>query len=143
MEPELREKILRFANGKEPFSAYNHLEIVDVGDGNARVELHMRPENRNRWGQPHGAILFALADVACGIAMLGVRQESCVTVSSTMDYMAAAGASEHLVARGEVTHAGRRTCFCRAEITTADGKILASCHSVWTFTGHSLPLDEL
>ena len=84
MDQELKEKILRFSNGKEPFSAYNHLEICDIEEGRSRVELHMAPESRNRWGQPHGGLLFALADVACGVALVTLRQESCVTVSAGM-----------------------------------------------------------
>lgn len=50
MDQEQKEKILRFSNGKEPFSAYNHLEICDIEEGRSRVELHMAPESRNRWG---------------------------------------------------------------------------------------------
>ena len=112
MTPELKEKLLRYANGKEPFSAHNHLQICDVEEGHSRIELRMAPESRNRWGQPHGGILFALADVACGVALVGLRQETCVTVSASIDFMAEAGGADHLIARGEVTHAGKRTCFC-------------------------------
>ena len=142
MTPELKAKLLRFANEQEPFTIYNHIEITDIGEGTSRIELHLTPQSRNRWGQPHGGILFALADDAGGIAMFGLRQETCVTVSSTIDYMAAAGDADHLIARGEVVRAGRRTCFCRAEVTTAEGKLLAACHSVWVYTGRPLKLDE-
>lgn len=142
MTPELKAKLLRNVNATEPFTAYNHIEICDIGEGTSRIELHLRPESRNRWGQPHGGVLFTLADDACGIAMAGLRQETCVTVSSTMDFMAPAGDADHLIATGEVTRAGKRTCFCRAEVTTAEGKLLAACHSVWVFTGRPLELDE-
>lgn len=80
--------------------------------------------------------------MACGVALVTLRQESCVTVSAGMDFMAAAGDAEHLIARGEVTRIGKRTSFCRAEISTAEGKVIAAAHSVWAFTGHPLPLDE-
>ena len=142
MDQELKEKILRFSNGKEPFSAYNHLEICDIEEGRSRVELHMAPESRNRWGQPHGGLLFALADVACGVALVTLRQESCVTVSSNMEYIASAGDAGHLIARGRVVHAGRRTCFCQAEITTSEGKLIAVCNSVWAYTGKPLDFDR-
>ena len=141
MTPELREKMLRSINTHEPYSQHNHLEICDVGPGTSRIELEIVPESLNRWGRPHGGVLFSLADDACGIAMSGLRQETCVTVSSTVDFMAPAGDARHLIARGEVTRAGRRTCFCRAEITTAEGKLIAACHSVWAYTGKPLPLD--
>ena len=91
MTPELKAKLLRYANECEPFTAHNHIEITDIGEGRSRVELHLTCESMNRWGQPHGGILFTLADDACGIAMSGLRQETCVTVSSTVDFMAPAG----------------------------------------------------
>ena len=141
MTPELKAKLLRYANECEPFTAHNHIEITDIGEGRSRVELHLTCESMNRWGQPHGGILFTLADDACGIAVSGLRQETCVTVSAGIDFLAPAGDARHLIARGEVTRAGRRTCFCRAEITTAEGKLIAVCHSVWAYTGKPLPLD--
>ena len=141
MTPELKEKLLRYANEKEPFTAHNHIRVCDIDEGSSRLELDLTEQSLNRWGQPHGGVLFTLADDACGLALSGLRQETCVTVSSTVDFMAPAGDARHLIARGEVTRAGRRTCFCRAEITTAEGKLIAACHSVWAYTGKPLPLD--
>lgn len=141
MTPELKEKLLRYANEKEPFSAHNGIWVCDIDDGRSRVELHLTEQSLNRWGQPHGGILFTLADDACGLALAGLRQETCVTVSSTVDFMAPAGDARHLIARGRVTRAGRHTCFCQAEVTTSEGKLLAVCHSVWAYTGKPLPLD--
>ena len=66
MTPELKAKLLRYANECEPFTAHNHIEITDIGEGSSRVELHLTCESMNRWGQPHGGILFTLADDACG-----------------------------------------------------------------------------
>ncbi len=143
MTPELKAKLLRYANEHEPFTAHNHIEVTDIEEGRSRVELHLSPESMNRLGQPHGGLLFTLTDVACGNAMTGLRQETCVTVSAGIDFMAPVGDARHLIARGEVTRAGRRTCFCRAEITTAEGKLIAACHSVWAYTGRLLPLDEM
>lgn len=142
MTPELKEKMLRSINTHEPYSQHNHLEICDVGPGTSRIELEIVPESLNRWGRPHGGVLFSLADDACGVAMTGLRQESCVTVSSNMEYIASAGDTGHLIARGRVVHAGRRTCFCQAEITTSEGKLIAVCNSVWAYTGKPLDFDR-
>ena len=87
-------------------------------------------------------MLFTLADDACGLALSGLRQETCVTVSAGIDFLAPAGEARRLIARGRVTRAGRRTCFCQAEITTAQGKLLAVAHSVWAYTGKPLPLGD-
>ncbi len=142
MTPELKEKLLRYANEKEPFTAHNHIRVCDIDEGNSRLELDLTEQSLNRWGQPHGGVLFTLADDACGLALSGLRQETCVTVSAGIDFLAPAGEARRLIARGRVTRAGRRTCFCQAEITTAQGKLLAVAHSVWAYTGKPLPLGD-
>ena len=106
MTPELKEKLLRYANEKEPFTAHNHIRVCDIDEGSSRLELDLTEQSLNRWGQPHG------------------------------------GVARRLIARGRVTRAGRRTCFCQAEITTAQGKLLAVAHSVWAYTGKPLPLGD-
>lgn len=89
MTPELREKLLAFGNGAEPFLQHNHFCVEDVDDGTSLVTLELQRENLNRWGAPHGGTLFAMADIAAGMAALTVRQDVNVTTSATIDYMAA------------------------------------------------------
>lgn len=140
MTPEKKDLLLKIGERIDPFSAYNHIRITEVSEGHSRVELTVEEDSQNRWGQVHGGALFTLADVACGSALVGLRQEACVTVSSTMDFIASAGNAKRLIATGSVTRAGKRTCFCRADIATEDGTPVAQCHAVWTYTGHPLPL---
>ena len=45
MTPELKAKLLRYANECEPFTAHNHIEITDIGEGRSRVELHLTCES--------------------------------------------------------------------------------------------------
>ena len=66
MTPELKEKLLRYANEKEPFTAHNHIRVCDIDEGSSRLELDLTEQSLNRWGQPHGGVLFTLADDACG-----------------------------------------------------------------------------
>ena len=56
MTPELKAKLLRYANEREPFTAHNHIEITDIGEGRSQVELHLTPESMNRLDQPHGGL---------------------------------------------------------------------------------------
>ena len=67
MTPELKEKLLRYANEKEPFTAHNHIRVCDIDEGSSRLELDLTEQSLNRWGQPHGGVLFTLADDACGL----------------------------------------------------------------------------
>ena len=64
MTPELKEKLLRYANEKEPFTAHNHIRVCDIDEGSSRLELDLTEQSLNRWGQPHGGVLFTLADDA-------------------------------------------------------------------------------
>ena len=54
MTPELREKLLAFGNGAEPFLQHNHFCVEDVDDGTSLVTLELQRENLNRWGAPTG-----------------------------------------------------------------------------------------
>ena len=81
MTDERRQQLLNLALDSEPFDVHNHVKIVAVDDGWAQVEVEIHPETLNRWGIPHGGILFTLSDVACGMAILTTRMAACVTVS--------------------------------------------------------------
>ena len=122
MTPELREKLLAFGNGAEPFLQHNHFCVEDVDDGTSLVTLELQRENLNRWGAPHGGTIFAMAD------------------SATIDYMAAAPGTGKLIARGRVRHAGGRLCYCATEITDETGKLIAELNSVMYYTSKPLIL---
>ena len=82
MTEELKRQLLAFGNEAEPFIAHNHIKVTDLSDGEATVTLPLEKDSLNRWGNPHGGVLFTMADVACGMAVLTLRQESCVTVNA-------------------------------------------------------------
>ena len=48
MTPELREKLMAFGNGAEPFLQHNHFCVEDVDDGTSLVTLELQRENLNR-----------------------------------------------------------------------------------------------
>lgn len=142
MTEELRQKLLRSARtpGTDPFSQNNHVRVVDVDDGSATVELTLEPDSLNRWGTPHGGVLFTMADIAAGTALLTRRQEAVVTVSSTMEFLSAASGAGTLRAVGRVEKAGGHLGFARTEIWDEEGRLIAVMHTVMSFTGHPLAL---
>ena len=122
------------------FLQHNHFCVEDVDDGTSLVTLELQRENLNRWGAPHGGTIFAMADIAAGMAALTVRQDVNVTASATIDYMAAAPGTGKLIARGRVRHAGGRLCYCATEITDETGKLIAELNSVMYYTSKPLIL---
>lgn len=140
MTEELKRKLLAYGNEAEPFIAHNHIAVTDLADGEATVTLRLEQDSLNRWNTPHGGVLFTMADVANGMATLTVRQESCVTVNATIDFISAARAEETLTAVGRVRQMGGKVCFCTTEISDSTGKLIARLNSVMYFTGKALPL---
>lgn len=142
MTEELRQKLLRSAQGPgaEPFSQYNHLRVVAVDDGCATVELQLVPESLNCWGTPHGGLLFTMADVAAGTALLTRRQEATLTVSSSIEYLSAAPGEGVLRAVGRVEKTGGHLGFAATEIRDGDGRLIAQLRTVMYFTGRPLAL---
>ena len=122
MTEELKKKLLDFSNSREPFLTHNHMYTADIGDGSAAVVLPMCRDSLNRWGGAHGGILFALCDVAMGMAIMSLRQEVIVTVNAAIDYLSAAAADSTLTAVGKVDRLGGKLAFCSAEVTDENGK---------------------
>lgn len=138
MTRELREKLIGLGNTGNPFDSHNGLRVVDVDDGTATVEVALRPENLNSWGGPHGGLLFTMADVACGLATISLRQESCVTVNAGMDFIASTGGEGVIRAEGRVLHCGGKMCFCVAEVRDERNTLLSRLNITMYFTGRKL-----
>ena len=140
MTEQLKQTLLDFGNNKEPFLTHNHIYTADLSDGTATVVLPMCEDSLNRWGGAHGGILFALCDVAMGMAIMTLRQEMVVTVNASIDYLAAASAGSTLTAVGRVDRIGGKLAFCSAEITDETGNVVVRSHTVMCFTGKPLEL---
>ena len=138
MTEELKEKMIRFGNSANPFDKHNGIRITDVKDGYAVVETELQHESLNSWGGPHGGLLFTMADVACGVATISLRQEQCVTVNAGMDFIAATGGQGRLRTVGKVDHCGRKLCFSTAEVRDEQDTLLARFHVTMYFTGREL-----
>ncbi len=140
MTKELYNKLMTFGNNSEPFLTHNYMTTSDLGDGTATVTLPMHTESLNRWGGAHGGILFSLCDVAMGMAIMTLRQETMVTVNATIDYLSAAPAGSTLTAVGKVDRLGGKLAFASAEIHDEHGRLVVQTHCVMCFTGSPLPL---
>ena len=140
MTPELREKLIGLGNTGNPFDSHNGVRVADVGDGKATVVVDLQQENLNSWGGPHGGLLFTMADVACGLATISLRQEACVTINAGMDFIAATGGQGVIRAEGRVLHCGGKLCFCAAEVYDQADTLLSRLNITMYFTGRKLEI---
>ena len=93
--------------------------------------LRARTEHLNTRGFVHGAILAAMLDVVCARNCAALTEHlSVVTVSLTVDYLAAARDGDWLEASAAVTRVGRRLAFADGRVD-AEGKPVAKASGVF------------
>jgi acyl-coenzyme A thioesterase 13 len=93
--------------------------------------LRARTEHLNTRGFVHGAILAAMLDVVCARNCAALTEHlSVVTVSLTVDYVAAARDGDWLEASAAVTRVGRRLAFADGRVD-AEGKHVAKASAVF------------
>ena len=99
-----------------------------TGERGILLGLRARTEHCNARGFVHGAVLAALLDVVCGRNC--TAYPNMLTVSLTVDYVAAARDGDWLEASATVTRAGRRLAFADGRVEVA-GQPVAKASAVF------------
>ena len=99
------------------------MELVEARAGFARVSVPVAERFLNALGTGHGALLFAVADVAFALAVNGAVDA--VGVQFSMNTFRPAKAGEVVTAEANVIHGGRRSLVCEISLTGGDGRLLA------------------
>ena len=132
-------KIENLDTSGDTFSYENGVRAISIADGVSLVTAPINAHTVNRWGKPHGGLLFTLADVACGVLLTYTLAEACVTVSTTIDFMAtSADGARELRANGRIEKRGGKMAFCSCTIVDDTGKLVARTSSTWMLTGKKL-----
>ncbi|MCE0503923.1 PaaI family thioesterase [Roseivivax sp. GX 12232] len=111
--------------------------VLDVGqgDGSARCHLEVGAGHANRHGVLHGGIAAVLLDNAMGAtASLTVDPRGrapFLTISLTTNFLAAAEQGDALTATARVTGGGKSLLFIAADLTAADGRLIATATGVF------------
>jgi uncharacterized protein (TIGR00369 family) len=109
-----------------PFASHLGIELIDKGDGRARLRLQLRPELMNSFEAAHGGVVMTLLDIAMALAARTRDPEAvgAITVEMKASFMNAGAGT--LIADGVCLHLGRSVAFCEARIHGADGKLAAT-----------------
>lgn len=107
------------------------LYVREAENGPA-LGLSAEPKHANARGFVHGAILAALLDVVCGRSASGGSgsHPGLVTVSLTIDYVAAARVGDWLEATAVTTKRGRRIAFATGAVRCGD-TVVATASAVF------------
>ena len=116
-----------FGRGDEVFfPSVVGLELEEVRSGYGRMRLPYRPELRQPAGVVHGGAIATLIDTVIVPAVGGIYDErpKMLTISMNIRYLGPLVA-EDAVAEGWVEQRGRSIVFCRAEVRSGSGAMVA------------------
>ena len=115
-------------------------EVTDWGPGFAVIELDLKHEHCNRYGNPHGGVLMTLLDVACTRAGTvdpethEIGRAATVNVSTNFIGVAQGG---KLRIKGKKTGGGRRLFFAEAHAYDREGNLVASAVSTCRYVSNA------
>ncbi|MGD0355305.1 MAG: PaaI family thioesterase [Dehalococcoidia bacterium] len=108
----------------EPIASFLDMNLTDLSDGYARVEMQMKPEYINFNGTIFGGIITAAADQAFAYATNSVTTPN-VASQLNIHFIATAKENDKLVAECRVVKRGKRVCISEIKVTDPDGKLIA------------------
>jgi uncharacterized protein (TIGR00369 family) len=130
------------ADGEGPpyFPGYVGLRLEEVRVDYARMRLPHRRELEQPQGVVHGGALATLADtvVVPAIGSAFDERRALLTIGMSIQYLDAV-VGEDAIAEGWVEKRGRSTCFCRVEIRSASGTLVATASVVYKI-GRPIPI---
>lgn len=118
-----------------PFLEKLGVTLISWRDG--FVELRLLPDEAhgNRTGIVQGGVIATLLDAGCGYAGLfsgsDAEQSHAITISLSINYVAAAKLLEPLVVTGEVVGQGRSVYFSRGEVRNQNRALIASAQGAF------------
>jgi uncharacterized protein (TIGR00369 family) len=126
------------SEAKAPSRAWTWLglQIVNVGEGTATVDMTPTEDMANHSGFVHGGMISTLADSAMGRAVRTVKPGviRAMSFDLKLNFISAAKIREKLRATGRVVHAGRRTVVTECRVEGPGGKLVATASATFSVT---------
>lgn len=118
-----KKRIEEIIKGDKLFSLYN-MEVVSTDLGYARLQAEVREEHLNAHNIAHGAMIFALMDVAFAISVNSY--EDAVGVQFSFNIFKSTGLGDIIIAESKVIHKGRSSMVVEVKAESKNsGKLLA------------------
>ena len=108
-----------------PFLEHTGAELKFAEEGEAELELHVRPYHLQHLGFIHGGVISTLMDNTGWYAAVSNLDDGCtaVTMEIKINYLKPAS-GKHLLATAKVKRQGRKTSFVIIELHD-EGKLVA------------------
>ena len=131
------EEIRRQRTLGSPYYQLLGMELIELGRGSCRFRLKADGKLHNLGGVVHGGALASVADAAMGVSLATLtdpRSERPVTVELKINFMAPVVEGE-LEARGRIIQRGRTVAVGEAEVTDAEGRLVAKAMGTFVIRG--------
>lgn len=117
------ENLMEFHNKENPFTREMGVQIIELREGYAKLNLDVKKYHTNALGVVHGGCLFTLADSVCGVAASSYGRQS-VTVNASINYLSPAFQVKKLTAEAAIIKHGKRISVFQAEVKDESGNLL-------------------
>lgn len=112
------------------FCLEHGFELIEYGDGCAKISCEVLSRHLNRHGNAHGGLIAALLDTSMGLATrTSGNIENVGTASLNVNYLRPAHG--RVVARARMRRLGRSLAFCDAEAIDARDQVVATATGVF------------
>jgi acyl-CoA thioesterase len=108
----------------DPFARELGIDLLEVGPGTARVRLPTSSRRSNGLGTTHGAMIFALADVAFATAC-NSHGQTAIGIHANISYLTAA-ADGPIEARATEIWRGRKLATYDVRIVDTEERLIAA-----------------
>jgi len=126
------EKIVKDSDSSS-FAQLMDLKMAKAARGYALATLKISEEKHlNFRGGTHGAVLFAVADHACGLCGNSLGRKA-VLVYSSMNFFANPEIGSVVQAEAKMIHEDDINGSMAIDVTASDGKLLARCQAIVYF----------
>ncbi len=119
-------ELLRAKFKEEPFARMLKIELLELKEGYALVEMKITEDMANIFGYAHGGSIFSLIDAAFELA---ANSSSTVSVALNMNvnYTKAAKAGDILRAEAVEVNSTRKTGLYEIKVKNQDKELIAIC----------------
>lgn len=118
-------EIRKRGSDANPFFRLMGIEIGSYGNGEAELNMPVRPDMHNGVGWLQGGLYTALCDEAMALALFTVLEEetAIATISESTSFLQGVR-NGRITARARVVKKGRRISFVEGSVRSEDGTLL-------------------
>ncbi|WP_027715049.1 PaaI family thioesterase [Desulfuromonas sp. TF] len=102
------------------------IRLVEIGEHHAVMEVEVGKKHLNYLGGAHGGLIATLIDTVCFFPRPFIPSGRLVTTSNlNVSFLRPAAPGDHLMARAEVLHRGRRTASLSVRVLDGESRLIA------------------